>query len=331
MTRWIAWLLAVAHVMTAAEAHAQGADEALTKEGVDLRRAGRDAEALAVFERALAVDGSPRTRAQVALAEQALGLWVEAERDLSTALAAGDGDGWFQQHQGTLRAALGAIRSRLATLDVEANVAGAELWIDGARAGILPLRSSLRVVAGAMTVEVRAPGFETQTRELQVAPETQAREVVDLGKMPDLQPVPDSSVPPAAPPAEPSRAQPAGVAGPAAEAGSGMRTGAWVSLGGAVALLAGAGAAVLVRNTNAAAYNDDSHCFHGGLTRDQRCGGYRDAASTAQTMAVIEFEAAAATVGVAVVLFSLAPRRPAPRVGAIECSVGMGVACGGSF
>jgi hypothetical protein len=322
----IAWLLVLASVGTVSSARAQTADPSLTKEGIELRRAGRDAEALAVFERALAIDGSPRTRAQVGLAEQALGLWVEAERDLSTALAAGEGS-WFEQHQRTLRSALDAIRSRLGTLEVEADVRGAELWIRGSRAGVLPLEAPLRVVAGTVAIEVRAPGFATQVRSVEVAPLGHAREVVNLARVPGQEaPAAVATPPPAllgAPPARSARR--------AAEDGTGMRIGAWVSLGSAVVLLAGAGVGLLVHNTNAAIYNDDRRCFYGGPTRDQRCGSYRDTASTAQTLAVLGFEAAAAAVGLSVVLFTLAPRARDQRVGEVECSVGMGVACGGLF
>src|SRR5262249_56806117 len=50
--------------------------------GVELRKKGRDAEALSEFKRALAIDKAPRTQAQVALAEQALGPRVAAEHRL---------------------------------------------------------------------------------------------------------------------------------------------------------------------------------------------------------------------------------------------------------
>src|SRR5580692_7273665 len=125
-------LLAASLLVTGA-AGAQDTTD-LVQQGVQLRREGHDVEALAVFARALAMDGTPRTRAQVALAEQALGFWLEAERDLSAALSAGEGP-WFVQHREALNTALEAIRRRLATLSLEVNVEGAELWINGARAG----------------------------------------------------------------------------------------------------------------------------------------------------------------------------------------------------
>jgi tetratricopeptide (TPR) repeat protein len=312
----------------AANARAQPATESIVREGLDLRRAGRDAEALAVFERALAVDGSARTRAQVALAEQALGLWVEAERELSAALAAGD-DPWFAHRRGALQAALDAIRVRLATLNVETNVAGAELWVNGSNAGTMPLRLPLRIVAGTISIEVRAPGFETQTRTVQVAPQTHARELMDLTRL---------STPPtllANATGTPERTVSVPLdrlAVSPAENATGVRTAAWVSLGSAVVLLAGAGLAAILQNTNAAVYNDDARCFYGGLTRDQRCGGYREAASTAQAAAVIEFEAAAVAVGLSVVLFNMTPRAGGTaRLQSLQCTAGIGIQCGATF
>ncbi len=112
--------------------------------------------------------------------------------------------------------------------------------------------------------------------------------------------------------------------------GSGMRSAAWVSLAGAAALLAGAGVGWLVSDSNAAIYNDDARCFYGGLTRDQRCGGYRDVATTARTLAIVEVGAAGAATVLSAVLFVRAPKS-GTRSQAIRCTLGVGVECGGSF
>jgi hypothetical protein len=320
-----------------AQSFADPTDATLAAEGLELRRAGRDAEALAVFERALAIDGSPRTRAQVALAEQALGLWVEAERDLFNALSHAD-DPWFSQHEAALQAALETIRSHLATLEVESNVDGAELWLNGAKRGVLPLPSPLRVVAGVLALEVRAAGFETEARSLDVAPKTESRLVVDLSKTPDepRTQAPGAPAPPVSPPARsPGEGPSAGrERGPSAASGAGSggaRTAAWISLGTAVALSAGAGVLLLVRDLDAAAYNDDSRCYFGGLTRDQRCGGYRSTAMAAQTVGILAFEGAMAAAGVSVVLFSRGAGATTRRAAVVQCTLGRGVSCGASF
>jgi hypothetical protein len=320
-------LLVAACIGIAGTARAQAADPSPADEGVELRRTGRDAEALAVFQRALAIDGSPRTRAQVALAEQALGFWVDAERDLSAALASG-GAPWFVQHQSTLESALKAIRARLATLDVESNVPGAELWLNGSAVGELPLASPLRVVAGIVDVEVRAPGFELQKRRLSIAPGTQLREVVDLVKSHEdtgattidaVSMIPESR-------------RPASDAGDEQVAGgTRAHTAAWALLGSSVALIAGASVALMVSDSNAAMYNDDGRCFFGGLTRDQRCGSYRDVTDTARVLAVVGFGTAVLAAGVSGVLFASGPQVSERRERALRCTFGIGIACGARF
>src|SRR5580704_12825575 len=69
-------------------------DEALIAEGIALREQGRDREALELFVRAAALAASPRATAQIGLAQQALGHWVEAEAGLRTALEQGT-DPWI--------------------------------------------------------------------------------------------------------------------------------------------------------------------------------------------------------------------------------------------
>ncbi len=59
--------------------------DAILRKGNELRRVGRDREALAEFQRAARIANTARVNAQIALAEQALGLWVEAETHMAKA------------------------------------------------------------------------------------------------------------------------------------------------------------------------------------------------------------------------------------------------------
>jgi Tfp pilus assembly protein PilF len=77
-----------------APVNAEEESNAAIARGVQLRQAGNDDEALAEFRRADQLMPSPRTKAQIALAEQALGQWVAAERDLRAALSTAD-DPWI--------------------------------------------------------------------------------------------------------------------------------------------------------------------------------------------------------------------------------------------
>src|SRR5437868_3732788 len=79
--------------------------EDLLKKGIELRRNGRDREALAEFQRAAQIGRTPRVTAQIALAEQALGMWVEAESHMREALASAQ-DPWVAKNRAVLEGAL---------------------------------------------------------------------------------------------------------------------------------------------------------------------------------------------------------------------------------
>jgi hypothetical protein len=106
---------------------------------------------------------------------------------------------------------------------------------------------------------------------------------------------------------------------------------AWATLGGAVALLGAGAVALVVRGWDVAAYDDDTRCYYGGLTRDQRCGGYRDAANAAEVTAIVGFAAAGVGIAASAVLFATAPRPRAPRALGLRCTVGVGATCTATF
>jgi hypothetical protein len=190
-------VLVLVLMASALPAQAQPADpQGMVKHGLALRRERRDAEALAEFRHAYAIDPAPRTLAQIALAEQGLGQWVDAENDLEKALQASV-DPWIASNHRILEAGLQAIRGHLGILDVEADVSGAELWVNGARVGPLPLAGPLRVEAGSLVIEVRAAGYAPARRMTSVEPAGNARETIHLVPLepPPLLP----SVPPSRP------------------------------------------------------------------------------------------------------------------------------------
>src|SRR5947209_3601580 len=82
----------------------EAAADAAIRRGVDLRKQGRDMDALEEFRKAYAAARSPRALAQIALAEQALGRWVDAESDLDQALAS-KSDPWIRKNVATLNGA----------------------------------------------------------------------------------------------------------------------------------------------------------------------------------------------------------------------------------
>ncbi len=156
-----ALVLAVVGCLTVASssAVAQRRSADPIEQGIALREQGRDEEALRLFQQVFDESGSPRALAQVALAEQALGRFVEAEAHLQEALARGD-DPFIRRNREPLEGALEEIRLRCGDLTVEGGVPGAEILIADVAVGVLPLDAPVRVVAGSVAIEVRAPGYE---------------------------------------------------------------------------------------------------------------------------------------------------------------------------
>jgi hypothetical protein len=252
--------------------------ETLVQQGLSLRREKHDQEALVLFRAAYAKQPTPRVRAQIALAEQAIGHYVEAEADLRAALAA-SGDPWIQKNAQGLSEALETLEEHLGWLEVQGS-AGASVRVNGANTGTLPLAKPVRVVAGTVHVEAEIEGRRA-TQTVTVAPRKRVAVMITVPPAPPKQPVVDTS----APPLERSRLE--------SYVGMGL-------LGAGVAsLTAGAYFGVRVgqlretRNEHC----DDSGCDPTGLASDHEA---RDAARFS-TFALV-FGGVTAVTGVALVL-----------------------------
>jgi hypothetical protein len=162
----------------AATPQSESAD-ALIAHGLELRRDGRDEEALKLFRRAYDLAPSPRSRAQVALAEQALGQWVAADEDMAAALHVSE-DPWIARNASALNEALRVVRSHTGQIMILGTPAGANVRINGNVAGRLPLSQPARVAAGDVVVAVDAPGYESISRRVSVAANTLDRETIEL-------------------------------------------------------------------------------------------------------------------------------------------------------
>lgn len=170
--------------MTVGLAHrAVRADEsvdAIVTRGLELRRAGRDSESLVEFQRALQIEKTARIQAQVALAEQALGLWVPAESHLIDALAS-DNDPWIKKNRAALTKALGVIQEHLGSLEVWGTPIGAYILINGKPAGRLPLTGPVRVLSGdTVILGAHADGYSEANRNVRVPVGGTVREHVEL-------------------------------------------------------------------------------------------------------------------------------------------------------
>lgn len=282
---------------------------AMIHEGVELRRAHRDLEALTIFQRAWEASRAPRALAQVGFAELALGRWVDAEAHLDEVLDARDP--WIEEHRELVVEALHDVRRHVGSLDVRANVAGAEAWIEGERMGPLPFAHPVRVPAGTAAVEVTAPGYLPVRRRVEVSAGRLSRETVTLV----------------------STTRPIGVA-PAVEApGRTQRMLAWAAAGGAAVAFGVGVAGLVVRNNAVGRWNDDA-CLAGGRTRQQNCGDEESRAVSAGAVSIGGFVVGAALAVTSAVIFATAPSRRGRDVARFGCGVGpgdLGVACGGSL
>jgi hypothetical protein len=222
--------------------------EASIKRGVSLRREGKDREALAEFQRALAIRETPQVLAQIGLAEQALGVWLLAEQHLQGALK-GKGDPWIARNEATLRKSLAAVGEHLGGVEIWGEPASAEVIVNGKPVGTLGASPSTRVIAGTASVLVRADGYEDLTRQLQVAGGGVVRENVQLIPAPTKRASaapPPVAAAPQAPPAVALTATPPSEPEPAQAESSGLTHKWWFWTAVGALVVGGAATAFLL-------------------------------------------------------------------------------------
>lgn len=265
--------------------------EAHIKRGLEMRRQRRDAEALAEFKIAHGLSASPRALAQIALAELALSRWLEAERDLLAAMDA-KGDAWIEERRQVLEESLRESQRHLGRLEVVTTAPGASMAVDGGESVPLPLDAPLRVQAGHVRVVVRAPGYASQTFELEVAGDAHVRQIAALSPL--TAPSPATSLERA-----PTKSHDAPVL-------------AWFALGSGVALVGGGVAAHVVRENAAHRYNDDAICTAPGVDRIDQCPDERRTIDTSQLFMGLGYGVGAAAIVTSIILFLTHPKaRPA--------------------
>lgn len=299
-------------------------EEELLDRGIALRERRDDAAALDAFRRAYALKKGARALAQVALAEQALGRWVEAEVDLGQAISRTD-DPWIARNDALLRQALAEIQGHLGTLQLTGGVPGAQVFVNGVGVGTLPLAKPLRVNAGTATVEVRATNYLLDTRSVIIPRRGVAHETVALVA------------------AAPAQAPSAPLAGGEADVHPAwpVRRKVGLAFGAAAVVSAVVGTTFLfVRDSRAGDFND-AGCGTAALTPP--CSALRDNEKSAVTWAVTGMLGAAVLGGVSAYLLFWPSGQAATRVargesatGPVRCSPsstadGMSLTCGGRF
>lgn len=315
-------------------------DAELMARGLAFRKLGQDSDALAAFERVYARHPSPRGAAQVALAQQALAQWRDAERGLLEALRASD-DPWITRYRSALDQSLASVQAHLASLEVECNVDGAEVWVQGELQGRTPLGSPMRVEAGDVGVELRAPNATIQ-RVMHVDAGSHVHAAFTFVRPP----LPTATVGEhrdGTSPASPERGRTSDEPGGAPLPAGHSSTGSQAKTVGYVALAAASGLALIgiaglsTREVEASIYNDDARCApivvgNMVLSRYDRCGTNRDIGSAALTIAVASLVGAGAAGILSAVLLAQPSASFGQRKTATGCAVTVtGFACHGLF
>lgn len=310
-------------------APALGAEpDELLRKGSALRAEGRDADALKVFEEADAARPTPTSKAQIGLAEQALGAWVRAEAHLEQALAA-EADPWIARNRQALEGALSTVRQHLGSLEILGATEGAEVFVDGLKVGTMPSAKPFRVEIGKRQLELRREGFNSVSRTVVVGEGATSRETVTMS------------------PREAHRSEgetlgPGGIGRGGAPGGDAPSTGGssvartvgWVLVGtgGAAAIFGGAG--LLVRESATSNYNANQSCGQTPLPAE--CQDQVSARDRWTVLSVASFIGAGVLIGTGVVLVVTAhDDKPKPTRGGLSfagCGVaGAGLTCGGRF
>jgi hypothetical protein len=280
--------------------------------GIELRKAGDDRGALDAFERAYALTASAEARAQAALAEQALGRWVEAREHLQEALAQSN-DPWIVEHRKTLVLAQEEIDSRLGVLEVSCNIAGAQVYVDDRLRGRTPLAEPLRLIAGQSVLKLSARGHFDLVRQVQVDAHGLARVDVTLTPLPS----------------EPSATVPASAGVATRDTSRDMLL--YTSVG-----LAAVGASVgltgyVIREVNVRKYNDDTRCAQlEDVRRSDECRGEYSAWRRGETIAIAGFAAGGVFGGLALYLWL--DRAGTPEPPRVSCGIAaLSAGCSGTF
>jgi hypothetical protein len=135
--------------------------DALIDRGLNLRRRGKPADALELFERANSLAPSARALAQMGLAEISLHRWIDADAHIGAALSRHDSD-WIEnpKTREALQQALGEVGRHLGHLRFE-GTDGAEITIAGKVIGRLPMPASVAIEPGVIRIHAAAPGHQS--------------------------------------------------------------------------------------------------------------------------------------------------------------------------
>ena len=142
----------------------------------ELRRRELEA-ALAELDEANRLESEVLIEWNLARVEQELGRPVRAIEHVERFLAGVPAD---HPRRPEAEALLSSLRPRVARLWVETQVTGARVLIEGESRGTTPLSEPIRVPSGEVSVEVSAPGYQTGSRRVRIAGETETHVRIEL-------------------------------------------------------------------------------------------------------------------------------------------------------
>jgi hypothetical protein len=179
----IASVLAFSAATSAQTAPNDAQIEADHRRAIQLRAAHRDEEARVIFERLWQQTHEPRALARLALAEHALGLHPQSEAHLVEALSH-QTDPWIAQNSSVLDPVLQQLRAAqgIAVLTIQCATPNAAVFINGRNAG--STQNSIRVAPGSITFEVRAAGFVSVSRTVELRAGATHSEELTLAPVP---------------------------------------------------------------------------------------------------------------------------------------------------
>jgi PEGA domain len=293
--------------------------EELLQQGARLRAEYKDSEALVLFTRADAIKSTPTTRVQMALAEQALGLWALAEKHLVEALRS-EKDPWIAKNILVLRSSLSTIREHLGSLELLGGEPGSEVRVDGVVLGTLPLAEALRLEPGRHELEVKHEGFRGIQRRVTIVEQGQARETLTM-------------LPLDAPNDTHAALQTQRIV-TMSDPGRPQRTVGYIFLGASGASAIFGGVSLLTRELISQSYNGNPLCGS-PATEPQVCREQVGNRTTWMGVAIGSFIGAGMFLGVGTALLLTAPSSSAvsPKA-SLACGTigsGIGLSCAGTF
>lgn len=158
MNRAIAFTFAFLSFAGIANAADEKSADAMITRGLELRRAGKDAEALEIFQHADMLAPSSQSVGQLGLVESALARWSDAEAHLNASLGTPQ-DPWVHKNHALLEQALSIAKSHIGQITIS-GPEGATVTVGGKTIGTLPHQTPVRVGEGSAIVTATAPGYK---------------------------------------------------------------------------------------------------------------------------------------------------------------------------